>query len=446
MTKTRVRSRLWSITPLVLCAVCVATLSGSSAQAHGQATTQKATTATTATSLAGAADGSVAVSWPDATSIATRATQKLTLALLQENTDAAGNAVISPYSIEQALAQLALGARGQTATQIARALGARSVDQLDASTSSLGNYLGQTTSRANVKIEPQLSNANSIWLQSNLAVNASYLRDADSTFGMLVKRIDFASGSEAARATINQWVSKQTHQHIQQLFPAGSITSDTLLALVNALYLNARWATPFDRAATAPASFRTASGATTRPEFMSLDEPQTFELARTSTYTAVDLPYTGGNLSMLLVMPHGSTLAQFEAGLTTPRLAGLAKQLKARTAWLRVPRFKLALNVALNSQLMKLGITDAFSQTAANFSGITSKSMSVGTVQHAATLDVFEGGTVASAATGTTMVGSSAPSGAVPTISFNRPFLALIRDRLTGAILFAAAVGDPTTN
>ncbi|MGO9752085.1 MAG: serpin family protein [Solirubrobacteraceae bacterium] len=375
---------------------------------------------------------------------AAASTVKLALALLPK-VNAQENAVISPFSILQALAMVDQGARGLTAQQINAVLGARSAGELASSTRALLAHLAAvTTVSGDGKNKPLLTNGNSLWLQSSFTVLPSFASVLASDFGAAPEQVDFQAAPDAARQQINQWVAQRTHGHIPDLFPAGSIDSQTLLVLANALYLDARWAQPFDTSMTADAPFYAPSG-TVQAEFMTTQDPLSAPYEQGHGYQAVELPYHDSTLSLLAIMPTSQTIAQFLSGLTAAHLASIVAGLKDQQVDVYLPRADLKLNAPLNKQLSDLGMPVAFS-TSADFSGITTTPpLLIQTVEHAATFKMTEAGTIASAATGISAGAMAiAPDQTKPpVIRLNHPFLLLLRDNTTGAVLFAVRIVNP---
>ena len=443
MTK-RVLSRLTlGLTAAALAALaCAACGSRSSTTTTARTTTGTNPPAKPVASVTPVAPGSGAGAGTAAAS-----TIKLALALLPK-VNPQENAVISPFSILQALAMVDQGARGLTAEQINAVLGAGGAGgagELASSTRALLAHLAAvTTVSGNGKDKPLLTNGNSLWLQSSFTVLPSFAAVLASDFGAAPEQVDFQSAPDAARAQINQWVAQRTHGHITDLFPAGSIDSQTLLVLANALYLDAGWAQPFDTTLTADAPFYASSG-TVQAKFMTTHTALNAPYGQGHGYQAVELPYQGTTLSLLAIMPTSQTITEFQAGLTAAQLASIVAGLTSQQVDVYLPHADLKLNVPLNEQLSVLGMPVAFSSSA-DFSGITpSPPLLIQTVEHAATFKMTEAGTIASAATGVS-VGAMAVAPdrtKPPVIRLNHPFLLLLRDTTTGAVLFAVRIVNP---
>ena len=338
------------------------------------------------------------------------------------------------------------GAAGETASQMNKVLRASSAAALTASNATLANDLQGATHAsggADAKHGVNLSIANSLWLQTGFTPKQTFTDALTRYFAASAQQLDFAKDSEGARGTINKWVADRTAGHIQGLMPPGSITGDTKLVLANAVYLKSHWEYPFDRNATSPGPFFTATDARKSAEIMGL--PTTaLSFTKTKAYDAIELPYEHSTLSMVIVMPPRGALPAFQRRLTPASLDTVLASLHAGRVKLLLPRFHLAIHTDLVPTLSVLGMPIAFSP-AANFTGITTAvPLAIGTVQHGADLKVDEAGTIAAAATGASVVATAVAPVPAPTVNVNHPFLVFLRDGATGAVLFAARVSDPT--
>lgn len=376
---------------------------------------------------------------------AVTATNRLALGLLTR-LGGSGNAVFSPYSIEAALAMVYQGARGATATQIGQVLGGAAAGPLGAASRALAATLaadtagpadGAKASRATLLV------ANGLWVKRGLPLASPFATALATEFGAAPQTLDFAGAPDAARGQINDWIAAHTGQLIKDLMGPGAIDARTALVLADAIYLKARWASPFVAASTAPAAFATAPGRHTRTPFMT--QPATaFDYGQGPGYRAVDLPYRDSRLSMLAVMPTLGTLPAFERQLTPASLAGIAAGLRPRQVDLSMPRLRLGLRADLIPALSALGMPAAFT-SAADFAGITpAASLTIAAVQHGAVLKLDEAGTVAAAATGITLTPTAEPLQRAIRLALDHPFLLFLRDDRTGAVLFAARVANPT--
>jgi serpin B len=276
-----------------------------------------------------------------------------------------------------------------------------------------------------------------MFLQHGFTPAASFLVGLHRHFGSTAPQsVDFRQPS--AVEAINAWVSAHTQGVIPRVLT--ELPPQTLLALVNAIYLKAAWLHPFKPAATVSAPFH-GEGGTSSVAFMN----QTDELpySHGKGYAAVDLPYLGSTLSLLVVLPVGESVATLQRRLDPGGLGRIVTGVSSRPVQLSMPRFHLATHTLLNSTLTALGMTDAFDDLA-DFRRITS---AVAVVDHAADFTVDEHGTVAAAATVVTAEPVSAPAFRHPPVPFDadRPFLFFLRDDHNGAVLFAGRMTEPAS-
>jgi serpin B len=395
----------------------------------------------------GAAHASRPRTQPGATVLpAVGATNRLALELLTK-LGPTGNLVFSPYSIQAALAMVDQGAAGSTATEIGHVLGSEDSTALGAAEAALANDLKRTTivpTGTPKQDAAQLLVANGLWVQSGMALESPFRTALQQDFGAAPESLEFGSAPDAARQTINNWVAGHTAQLIKNLMPPGSINGQTSLVLANAIYLKAHWANPFVKASTTDRPFSTAPGERVSVPFMT--EPL-FEAqyGHGSAYQAIELDYADSGLSMLAVMPAQGTLAGFQRSLTAAALAAVLRSLALRNVDLQMPRVSLNLHTSLNDALSALGMPVAFTD-GADFSRITrATGLTIHDVEHGAVMKVDEAGTVAAAATGVALTPTAVLGGPAIELSLNHPYLLFLRDRNTGAILFAARVANPAT-
>jgi serpin B len=352
------------------------------------------------------------------------------------------NMFFSPHSISTALAMTYAGARGNTASQMAGALHFTlpqdrlhpALDALDLSLSSRGQGAKGDDGKAF-----RLRVTNSLWGAPQIPFAEPFLDTLATSYGAGVRLTDFQKDPEAARHTINGWVDGQTEDRIKELLGPGTIQQDTRLVLVNAIYFNAAWATPFDPKATRPATFHGAAGDV---DAQMMSEGGELAYAEGQGWQAVSLPYDGKELSLIAVLPQD--LASFEAGFAGAQAESIVSSMRTAAVNLSLPKFKIeGSSVSLKTALAARGMTDAFTPGVADFSGMTTaESLSISDVIHQAFVSVDEAGTEAAAATAVIMTGSAAPTKVVD-VTFDRPFVFFVRDDATGAVLFLGRVTSP---
>ena len=240
-------------------------------------------------------------------------------------------------------------------------------------------------------------------------------------------------------------MEEETRERIQDLIPRGGIDSDTRLVLVNAVYFKAAWMFPFSEEASRDAPFYLLDGREVLVPTMVKQAPLGY--AAGEGYRAVELPYAGGEASLVILLPDSGRFEEFERELDADRLAECLEGLQANDVLLFLPKFTFTSQFALGQILAGLGMPDAFSDQA-DFSGMTGRrDLAIDEVYHKAFVALDEAGTEAAAATAVVMVMSIGPSPEPPkpiVVRVDRPFLFLIRDRETGTILFLGRVLNPT--
>lgn len=350
-----------------------------------------------------------------------------------------GNAVLSPYSIAVALQMALVGARGTTAAQLARTLhqpGVSPATPLSQEAALRQEVAALDDPRHDIAVRI----ANNAWPQAGYAIKAPFIQSLQAGFGVGVRPVDFGGDPPGTRRTINHAVSDETNGKIPALFPT-DLDRMTRLVLTDAVYLKARWATPFDADATRPGPFHLAGRDVQVPFLHGSDE---CGYAQRDGYQLVSLPYQDSPLAMTLIVPDGP-LAPVEKTLRQRGLAALlGGPLPPAGVTLTMPKFRFRTHVELNDALRGLGTTDAFDPARADFSGITdAERLFVSQVVHEAYISVDEQGTEAAAATGV-VAQATAGVARMATVTVDHPFLFAIADRSTGTPLFLGRVADPS--
>jgi serpin B len=353
-----------------------------------------------------------------------------------------GNAFLSPFSLSTALAMAAAGARGETARQMDEVLHLpRAAERVGPAFASL---IASVRPPAGAKPAYELHTANALWGQQGYHFLPDYLATLRGPFAAAFEEVDFRGATESARRTINTWVEHQTAGKIQDLIGSGVLDARTRLVLTNAIYFKGHWQKPFRPAETQDDDFHVARGRSVRVPLM--HQTSRFGYAEDDQVQVLELPYHGGDLVMVVLLPkERDGLAAVEAALSPESLAARLGRLESREVAVALPRFKLTAEFELSRTLAALGMTRAFSDRA-DFSGMNggSEPLQIAAVIHKAYVDVNEAGTEAAAATAvgikTTMV--LIPKPPIP-FRADHPFLFLIRDRGTGSILFLGCLTQP---
>lgn len=350
-----------------------------------------------------------------------------------------GNTVLSPDSVAAALAMAGAGATGRTASQIARTLHLKGPGAFGAVGNLQRIIAREQASAGEGETEPPtLSLANGLFVQQGFPLRPGYIAGLDRHFSATPESVDFKGNPAKAVERVNGWASDHTDGLIPELF--ASLSPWTRLVLTNAVYLDADWRHPFKARSTSRASFHNREGSTST-EFM--HQTERLRYGAGPGYRAVELPYSSSTLSLLVVLPEGQGVAALQERLGPRGIAKAAHRLSPMLVELSLPRFHLRTKITLNGRLKALGMTVPFSDSA-GFGRITAaERLKISEVAHAVDFKVDEAGTVAAAATGVGFVAVSRPR-TVP-FNANHPFLFFLRERKTGAVLFAGRLTDPTS-
>jgi len=360
------------------------------------------------------------------------------LELYQRLREQEGNLFLSPYSISLALAMAYAGARGETATEMAQALHfTLPQERLHPAFNALDLAI---TSRTTVE-GIELHTANTFWGQLGHRFLQEYIDLLARDYGAEIRLLSFRDTPDACRQHINGWVSEKTEGKIEELLPPGSVGPDTWLVLTDAIYFQGAWEYAFDSWRTREGPFHLLDGSHVQVPLMHLEDvylPYAEGRIEGVRYQAVELPYTQEELSMVILLPALAGFRTFERALDAERLEGILRELRSWELHLVMPKFSFSSGFSLRETLLRLGMPRAFS-TAADFSGMDgTRDLWLNEVYHKAFIKVDEWGTEAAAASG--VVGSwSLPY----ELRIDHPFIFLIRDLKTRAILFLGRVLNP---
>ncbi|GAA0964524.1 serpin family protein [Actinocorallia libanotica] len=341
--------------------------------------------------------------------------------------DPKANVVFSPSSLAGGLGMAALGAEGETAAEMAGLLGWPK------------DPLGGLKARSDaLRGLPGVRTSDQVWADEGWKAGQGYLDRVATAYGAGVKLLPLETDPEGSRKAVNDAISDDTEGMIKDLIPAGALDGVGWV-LTDAIHLKADWAQEFEPEKTATGAFGTAAGGRTDVKFM--NGTGDFGYARHGGWTGVRLPYTGGRLGMLALLPDGDgrecpklaaeTVEAFGSGASGTRLE------------LSLPKVDLSTGEEVGPLLQSLGMATAFSERA-DFTGISPNAGSVSAVRHAAKLRMDEKGTEAAAATSVEIEVKSAAPEELPRVAFDRPYLLLLQDLSTGEPLFLARVADPS--
>jgi serpin B len=357
-----------------------------------------------------------------------------------------GNVFFSPYSISSALAMTSGGAAGHTAEEMSKTLHLDlSSQRLHAAFGGLNAALNEGGKRGGYS----LSVANALWGQRGVAFLAPFLDLVRRGYGAGLSELDFQGDVEGARQSINDWVADKTQGRIADLIAPGVLDRLTRLVLTNAIYFKGRWEREFRKDETSDQPFYAGPERTISAPLMT--RTGEFGYWDGAGFQAIEMPYQGGDAAMVAFLPRERFgLGAFEKDLSVDSLKVWLGRLQNQKVAVHFPRFKMTQRFALAQQLQALGMAEAFNGRA-DFSLMNGKrpgdpaALHISDVIHKAFVEVNEEGTEAAAATAVVMKRALAmrPGPPVPDFRADHPFLFLIRDRRSGAILFLGRVVDP---
>ncbi|MEM3421644.1 MAG: serpin family protein [Candidatus Hadarchaeum sp.] len=347
-----------------------------------------------------------------------------------------GNLFFSPYSISLALAMTYAGARGSTAQEMAEVLHfTLPQERLHPAFNALDLALMAQNSE-----NFRLNIANSIWGQIGFEFRQEFLDVLALNYGAGLRGLNFRENPESARVRINDWVSEQTKGKIKDLIPPGAIDALTRLVLTNAIYFNAVWEHQFSENLTADGVFTLLDGSQITVPTMSWPKGERIRYTEGEGYRAVELPYRDTTAAMLVILPE--SFEEFEGTLTAGRLREIVASLESQNVIVKMPKFRFEFPLDLTETLAGMGMATAFSDQA-DFTGMAQDRLKISKVLHKAFISVDEKGTEAAAATAVIMELTAVLPPPI-TVSMDRPFIFLIHDTSTGAVLFMGRVLDPS--
>jgi len=378
------------------------------------------------------------------------------------------NLFFSPFSISTAVAMAYGGARGETETQMA------AVMHFDLSQAKLHpafrQLLTSLRARAEGKKAYDLKIANAVWAQRGYDFKAEFLNRTSLNYSTGLQQVDFEGAADAAGRSINAWAEKETQGKIKGLIGPGGLNSLTRLVLTNAIYFKGKWVHPFEKGRTRddapffPLVRKPPAGAgeaaippsSTLP-LMARTAP--FKYMENDALQALEMPYQGGDLAMFVILPkmpgrprgdmsppsyYVEDFATVEKSVTPENIAAWRAAARSLKVEAYLPRFKMLRSLALAATLKTMGMTDAFDGPKADFSGIAGrKPLFISSIVHTALVDVYEEGTEATAATGVTSQYLDVAPAQPVVFRADHPFVFLILDLKSGAILFMGRLIKP---
>jgi len=348
------------------------------------------------------------------------------------------NTFFSPLSLNMALGMLYNGASSETRTEMAEALG-----MSDFSDNEINEYY-RKMSQALLKIDPltNISIANSIWYRNGFPVKQPFIDINQKNFDAVVKSLDF-SKSDAADI-INNWCAEKTKDRIKEIIES-PIPGDVMMYLINALYFKSTWLYEFDKAKTKQEDFTKAGNQKIKVNMMEQAAPLPYYADQ--HLQCVEMPYGNQAFSMVVLLPaYNMDIDQLVEYLDNAAWKNIIGNLRERDVWVKLPRFKIECDIPLNDPVKNVGMQRIFYEHLADFKNISDVRTFVSNIKQKTFVEVNEEGAEAAAVTVIEIMATSFdPNAPIPPVPFfaNRPFLYLIKEKSTGAILFIGRMDEP---
>ncbi len=366
---------------------------------------------------------------------------------LSNSTGNQSNLFFSPFSVATALAMTSEGAGGNTLQGMYTALNLSN----DSSADRLGfqSLLGGLSSNGGV----ELSIADSVWVEKSFPISSEFLGNVARYYAATAYPADFVDNPNGEATTINNWISNRTDSKITNVIPPDAITALTRLVLVDAIYFKGNWAQQFKKADTYNQPFHVSSDENVTVPMMHL-ETRNVSYYQNQELQALGMNYVGDNVSMIILLPNAShSLSDIEKNLSVSELSGIRDYMYPQLVQISMPKFNMTWSSDLSTPLEALGMGSAFDQNSANFSRMyqnfsaaSDQRLYISAVLHKAFISVDEQGTTAAAATVVGLTAGAVLNENPQPIVFdaNHPFVFLIVDDNTGAILFMGTETNPT--
>ncbi|XP_073672503.1 leukocyte elastase inhibitor-like [Garra rufa] len=360
--------------------------------------------------------------------------------------NAEGNMFFSPLSVSTALSMVYLGARGDTATEMAKVLSFSSVSDVHSHFETLTSSINRPSASYILRL------ANRLYGEKTFSFLPEYLDSTLKLYHAGLQAVNFIGASEESRQLINKWVEEQTENKIKNLLKPGMVDGLTRLVLVNAIYFKGNWMHAFGRGVTKEMPFKINQNESRPVEMMYQNKNFPFRYIPEYKLQVLELPYEQKELSMLILLPNeaqdgSDPLLKLESELTLDKMLDWTRREEMGT-WMDIsvylPKFKLEVGSSLSKILQKMGMSSVFQETKANLTGMSSQDgLSISEVIHKAFVEVNEEGTEAAAATVLTGFLGGCYIPRYECFTADHPFIFFIRHNPTNSILFIGRFRGP---
>ncbi|VVA11562.1 PREDICTED: serpin-ZX [Prunus dulcis] len=355
------------------------------------------------------------------------------------------NLVYSPLSIHVVLSLIAAGSKGPTQDQLLSFLKSKSADHLNSFAAELVSVLFSDGSPSG---GPLLSFANGVWVDRSLPLKPSFKQVVDTAYKAALSQVDFQTNAAEVTSGVNSWAEKETSGLIKEILPSGSVDSSTRLIFANALYFKGAWNEQFDASTTKEHDFHLLDGSTVKAPFMTSKKKQF--VSSYDGFTVLGLPYKQGEdkrrFSMHVFLPEakdGLPSLVEKLGSESGFLDRHLPKQQVEVGDFKLPKFKISFGFEASNVLKGLGVVLPFS--GGGLTGMVDspvgQNLYVSSIFHKSFIEVNEEGTEAAAAS----AGVIKLRGLPITTDFvaDHPFLFLIREELTGTVMFIGHVLNP---
>jgi len=352
------------------------------------------------------------------------------------------NIFFSPFSIESALSIAYEGARGKTADEIQKVIHIPVDSNVRRPAFENMNYILNKPNQSY-----NLSTVNALWAEKTYPFLEDYKNTIYTYYNGNITNLDFKNEAEKSTVIINSWVENKTDNKITNLIPSGAINQDTRLVITNAIYFKGNWVNKFNENNTIEKSFTLNNNLTKKVQMMSLlssHNSPNYNYLENEDLQVLELPYSGDDISMLILLPKSNDIRIAESYLSTEKLDFIKNNLRQSKVNIYLPKFKFETDYIMSNTLSKMGMPTAFSPKYANFSGMDgSSNLSISQVIHKAYIDVNEDGTKAAAATGIMVAITTSEEPRPVQFNADHSFIFMIQDKRTNTILFLGRVSNP---
>ncbi|KAK2992318.1 hypothetical protein RJ640_020311, partial [Escallonia rubra] len=378
--------------------------------------------------------------------------------LLKEASKSEKNVVCSPLSLDAMLNMVAAGSKGDTSKQLLHFLGSSNLEDVNSKSSGMMRIALNEKSLGS----PDITFVNGVWVDQRFPVKPSYMEVLNGIYKAETRNVDFLNKvrdhprADQATREINSWAENATKGLIRTMIPPGTLDRETMIVLANALYFKGVWACKFDSSMTQEKKFHLLNGESTSVAFMTSDLRETrYAYGMFDGFKVLKIPYQAGHslmkYSMYFILPNKKQGLQnlMEKFKADPGLFNQQFHLQKKTlAELWIPKFKFSHEFSASRYMTELGLTLPF-EPVKELTGIVDSphgdELFISDILHKACIEIDEEGTEAAAVTCPLMGGCA--RGYVPppppTFVADHPFMFLIKEETSGAMLFAGALLNP---